>query len=258
MATTTNYGWGTPDDTDLVKDGALAIRDLGSDIDSTVFANAGAAIAKTIVDAKGDIIAATADDTVSRLAVGANDTVLTADSSTATGLKWAAPAVPTSGLNLISTGSFTTASTISLPDNTFTSTYRNYRLILEFTATNSNYLQLRLRASGSDNTTSNYSSTYAYYYYGSNGISADDRAQGATIWSRMGYTETSGNHNGTFDIYQPQEAKQTNINGLWNRSGSGGAIPIGTFGATTQFDSLSIIAAAGTFTGNYSIYGYAK
>lgn len=35
MATTTNYGWETPDDTDLVKDGALAIRTLGSSIDTT-------------------------------------------------------------------------------------------------------------------------------------------------------------------------------------------------------------------------------
>ena len=91
MATTTNYSWTTPDDTALVKDGAAAIRSLGTAIDTTVFTNAGAAIAKTIVDAKGDIIAATAADTVSRLAVGANNTVLTADSTTATGLKWAAP-----------------------------------------------------------------------------------------------------------------------------------------------------------------------
>jgi len=50
------------------------------------------AINPTIVDAKGDIIAATAADTVSRLAVGANNTVLTADSAEATGLKWATPA----------------------------------------------------------------------------------------------------------------------------------------------------------------------
>jgi hypothetical protein len=50
------------------------------------------AIQNAIVDAKGDIIAATANDTPARLAVGANNTVLTADSSTATGLKWATPA----------------------------------------------------------------------------------------------------------------------------------------------------------------------
>ena len=36
MATTTNYSWTTPDDTDLVKDGASAIRTLGSSADTTV------------------------------------------------------------------------------------------------------------------------------------------------------------------------------------------------------------------------------
>jgi hypothetical protein len=113
MATTTNYGWTTPNDTDLLKDGAAAIRTLGSSIDSTVFTNAGAAIAKTIVDAKGDIIAATAADTVARLAVGANDTVLTADSSQATGLKWAASAA--GGMTLINSGGTTlTGSSVSI------------------------------------------------------------------------------------------------------------------------------------------------
>lgn len=35
MATTTNFGWETPDDTDLVKDGALAMRTLGNSIDTS-------------------------------------------------------------------------------------------------------------------------------------------------------------------------------------------------------------------------------
>jgi len=35
MATTTNYGWETPDDTDLVKDGAAAMRTLGQSIDTS-------------------------------------------------------------------------------------------------------------------------------------------------------------------------------------------------------------------------------
>lgn len=38
MATTTNFGWETPDDTDLVKDGALAQRTTADAIDSTLFA----------------------------------------------------------------------------------------------------------------------------------------------------------------------------------------------------------------------------
>lgn len=45
-------------------------------------------IQPSIVDAKGDLIVATAADSVSRLAVGANDTVLVADSAESTGLKW--------------------------------------------------------------------------------------------------------------------------------------------------------------------------
>lgn len=36
MATTTNFGWTTPNDTDLVKDGASAIRTLGSAIDTSL------------------------------------------------------------------------------------------------------------------------------------------------------------------------------------------------------------------------------
>ena len=104
MATTTNFSWATPDDSANVKDGAAAIRSLGTAVDTTV----ATMVPKSIVDAKGDIIAATAADTVSKLTVGSNDTVLTADSSTATGLKWAAVAGGYSTYQLFtSSGTFT-------------------------------------------------------------------------------------------------------------------------------------------------------
>jgi hypothetical protein len=75
------------------------------------------AIQNAIVDAKGDLITATAADTPARLGVGTNGQVLVADSTTATGLKWAAAAagkvlqvVSTTKTDTFSTtsGSFTT------------------------------------------------------------------------------------------------------------------------------------------------------
>lgn len=91
MPTTPNYGWPTPASTDLVKDGATAMQNLGNAADATV----ATMVPKSIVDAKGDLIAATANDTVARVPVGANNTVLTADSAQTAGVKWAAPdAIP--------------------------------------------------------------------------------------------------------------------------------------------------------------------
>lgn len=50
-------------------------------------------IQTTTFTTKGDLIAATASNTISRLGVGANGTVLTANSATATGLEWALPVI---------------------------------------------------------------------------------------------------------------------------------------------------------------------
>lgn len=89
MATTTNYGWTTPDDTALVKDGAAAIRSLGSSIDSTLKTQIDAQIPDSIIDAKGDLIVGTADNSPAKLSSsGVNGQVLKVDTSTASGLAW--------------------------------------------------------------------------------------------------------------------------------------------------------------------------
>ena len=75
-------------------------------------------IQPTIVDAKGDLITATAADTPARIAVGANDTVLTADSTTATGLKWAAAA----GGKVLQVVQATYSTSTTIASTTFTDT----------------------------------------------------------------------------------------------------------------------------------------
>ena len=152
MASTTNYSWSTPDDTALVKDGAAAIRSLGSAIDSTVFTNASAAISKTIVDAKGDIIAATAADTVARLAVGSDGYYLKADSTTATGLVWGAVGV-NKNWTQIATTNFATTSASSYTFNSL-SGYDNYLILqsgLNFTSANSDGMKITINSDTGSN-----------------------------------------------------------------------------------------------------------
>jgi hypothetical protein len=119
MATSPIYSWPEPDNTDLVKNGALAIRTLGNAIDTTM----GTMVAKTIIDAKGDLIAGTAADTAQRLAVGNNGETLVADSSATTGLRYTGNYA--AGKNVIQNGDFyinqrgftsTTSSTIFIYD----------------------------------------------------------------------------------------------------------------------------------------------
>lgn len=199
MATTTNFGWETPDDTDLVKDGAAAMRTLGNSIDTsfvdlkggtsgqilakasntdldytwitndigditavtagTGLSGGGTSGAVTLaidtattvdlstaqtltnktltspvlttpsistIDAKGDLLVGTADATISRLAVGTNGHVLTADSTTATGVKWAA--LPAGGGKVLQVVSTTKT-------DTFTTTSASYTDVTGYSVT---------------------------------------------------------------------------------------------------------------------------
>lgn len=162
MPTTSNFGWTTPADTDLVKDGALAIRTLGNGIDASFLdlkgGTTGQVLSKTsntdldftwvaqddsnaiqnaIVDAKGDLISATAADTPARLGVGTDGQVLTADSTTATGLKWAG--LPSSGGETLITTT-NANDTASSYDFTSLGSYKHLRFVIT-----------KLQTTGTDN-----------------------------------------------------------------------------------------------------------
>ena len=249
MATTTNYSWTTPDDTALVKDGAAAIRSLGTAIDTTVFNNAGAAIAKTIVDAKGDIIAATAADTVSRLAVGANDTVLTADSTAATGLKWATPAA--GGMTLLST---TTLSAAVTTISSISQSYNSLFILVYGVSNNTGNRTFNMRPNGSESIST---LTYQYGTTNSAGVNSVYRLS-------AGQDTTRTDTNNAYGIYihnytSATNYKPTSFSGQFNDTAPADIAVIGggTIATNSAITSLAFDAQGGvTFSsGTVLIYG---
>ena len=103
MANTTNYSWETPDDTDLVKDGAAAIRTLGSSIDTTTKAlNPSTTL--------GDIeYRSSTANTNTRLGIGSTGQVLTVSGGVPS---WATPASGSTfaGVSLYKSGNQSIAS----------------------------------------------------------------------------------------------------------------------------------------------------
>ena len=115
MATTTNYGWTTPDDTALVKDGAAAIRTLGSSVDTTTKAlNPSTTL--------GDIeYRSSTANTNTRLPIGSTGNVLTVAGGVPT---WAAPAGGGKVLQVVQGTTTTSANinTTTLTDTNLTAT----------------------------------------------------------------------------------------------------------------------------------------
>jgi hypothetical protein len=121
MATTTNYGWTTPDDTALVKDGASAIRSLGTSVDTTT---------KNLNPSTtlGDIeYRSSTANTNTRLGIGSTGNVLTVAGGVPT---WAAPAQG-GGMTLIA--SITASAATSLSFTSIPSTYKHLLLTVSGT-----------------------------------------------------------------------------------------------------------------------------
>jgi hypothetical protein len=279
MATTTpNFGWPVPTSTDLVKDGATAIEGLGDAIDASLLdlkggtsgqvlaKNSGTdmdfiwvaqddsnAIQNAIVDAKGDIIAATANDTPARLAVGANGTVLTADSAEATGLKWAAPAA-SGGMTLLST------TTLSTTSHTISGISQDYKHLFFYVkgVTNSGTPPTSLNVRFNGDTGSNYQyasvrtlgSTLTGSAGADTGLQFIDRLQSASTVAKLAssamwvYRYTSTDH---VDVY-------------FNSFGNDGTNGLGqnmqaNYNCSAAITSATFFTSAGDLGGTIYTYG---
>jgi hypothetical protein len=160
------------------------------------------------------------------------------------------------GMVLLNTTSFSAVSSQSLPTGTFSATYEFYKIVYAGVATGDVGMSGRLRASGSDNSTSNYSMTGTY----TNNAVGPSRTNsaGANAWE-IGSAGVNG-FSLELDLYWPFDTsyKTTYIGHAFaNYAGDRqNAVYGGQFNATTQFDSFSFFPTSGTITGEVTVYGY--
>ena len=211
----------------------------------------------TAIDAKGDLVPGTGADTFARLAVGANNTVLTADSTTATGLKWATPS--SGGMTLIST---TTLSGSSTTLSSIPGTYTNLFLyIKDFIPSSAG--KFRIYFNGSFN-----NSDYSYVVDTTTANAGSSATPTFTYYSRAGYIEPAANSSIDYaqqiilNLYYYVGAGQPaplfdiihggSINGLNQQVGR----IYGSEMAATTVTSITIACSAGTFSaGTAYLYG---
>jgi hypothetical protein len=214
------------------------------------------AIQPTIFDAKADILTATAADTPARLAVGANNTVLTADSAEATGLKWATPA--TSALVFIKRSTFTAAANSGTSfDNVFTSTYKVYQVVIEslFGSTGSADLYFQWRSGAATDITGyngylmSATTTWANTNW-NNGSQATialslggaaNEGTSAVFW--CSHVKTGGNEYSQLFGFSNDTAPAFNV--------------FGGYAGLQDNDGFILTPSTGTFTGTVAIYGLA-
>jgi hypothetical protein len=161
--------------------------------------------------------------------------------------------VSSTGLVLLNTTSFTAAANVAI-DNVFTSSYTNYRMVLNLTAVSDTDININWygRTSGSDVTT-NYN--YQRYFFGT---SSGTQSGSSSI---LIYTSTAST---TLQIDafigSPQLAQNTiiNTNGMYSKASSGDFINfvLGKHTSTNQFDGIKLFPSSGTITGTIKVYGY--
>jgi hypothetical protein len=252
--TTTNFGWDIPQSTDLVKDGATAIAALGQDIDTAMVDLKGGttgqvlskasgtdldftwvaqddsnAIQNAIVDAKGDLIGATAADTPARLAVGTNGQVLTADSTAATGLAWSTPAAA-GGMTYIGATTLSGSSTsITVP-----TTYKHLLIVLDEIYATANDRGVNMTFNNDTGT------NYATYYNGSgNGSAAFFQPIGVTRSSNS----SSLNARGQVWIYDYTNTTGRVVCTAFGAGANDGGTWYGREGAMVGYDSSAAISS---------------
>jgi hypothetical protein len=230
MATTTNFGWATPNDTDLVKDGAAAIRTLGSSIDTS------------FVDLKG----------------GTTGQVLAKASGADLDYSWTTLA--SGGMTSIASGSLSTASgTLSL--SSIAGTYKNLQLVVRDWYPTTNGAGVTMTA----NSVTSYDYATIFAVADNSTIQSDSQVANAAVFFHYNSVKNVDANNvfilNIFDYANTSSAKTfSSIMRYTNESTSIGQVGI-TNGAINTASAITSInwglsAGSGNFAqGTYVLYG---
>ena len=204
----------------------------------------------TAIDAKGDLIGGTGADAFSRLAVGTNGTVLTADSAEATGLKWATPA---NGLTLVKTQTIGSAVSSVTVTSAFSATYDNYLInVSGGVASTDNNIEMTIGAAATGYVYNN-----LYMLYTGTTITGEN-SNSQVKWIRVG-RGSANSIDCEITLKNPFNTKRTT--GQWRTSSAGAgqmwSIGGGALDDNTSYTAFTLTAATGTLTGGtIRVYGY--
>jgi len=160
------------------------------------------------------------------------------------------------GLVFLNETTFTAQTSVSLPTDTFTSTYSNYRIIVSFSAVSATTgVNVRFRTSGTDNTTANYN-YFGSAFNSSTGAQTASNARSQTS-AILGAAATIP-ANFSMDVMDPKNALYTTLTGSGVYTLANTVYSGLSFNAATVFDSMTFIASTGNFTGVVRAYGYAE
>jgi hypothetical protein len=239
MATTTNYGWTTPDDTALVKDGASAIRTLGSSVDTTTKAlNPSTTL--------GDIeYRSSTANTNTRLGIGTSGQVLTVSGGVPS---WATSS--SGGMTSVASGSIA-ASATGVDISSISSSYKNLFLVLRNVSTSAGgYITTRFN----NNSGANYSAIRQYIY---DATAYNGLQQGGTS-CELGIL--NGTQSGLTLVLQLWDYANTSSykTAFWSMSGADNELWQGSmvYKSTSAIDRVQILANSGSFdAGTYELFG---
>lgn len=168
-------------------------------------------------------------------------------------------AVPTgiqSALVFITSGTISNTTSVN---NCFSATYLNYKLVFSnLVSGDSSAVLLRMRASGTDNSSSLYSYIQIAQNTSSGSILNTGVGRDTTQWDLGAQNNYTNGQSYSMDIFSPFAAKNTHFGPSlsWQTETNFAAIIGGMHKSTTSFDGFTIYPTSSTLAGTYKIYGY--